>query len=155
MWHHSPPLSGPGCSVSYYQGKGERLQATGFSFSRECCGTWYERLKFQADNIHSPAHIQQALAENSWWAGAGQEAAECPGSKAGQEQPGLCAQDIKDRDYPGHWGLVWVPQGRKDVWQLEQGEGRASKVGLEPLGCEERLRELGLSSPEQGRLRGS
>ena len=58
-------------------------------------------------------------------------------------------------DDPGHCGLVWVPQGRKDVWQLQQGQGRASKVGLEPLGCEQRLRKLGLSSPEQGRLRGS
>ena len=111
--------------------------------------------KVFVENILIPLHIYQALSENSWWAGAGQEAAKCPGSKVGQEHPGLCAQDIKDRDYPGHWGLVWVPQGRKDVWQLEQGEGRASKVELEPLGYEERLRELGLSSPEQGRLRGS
>ena len=61
------------------------------------------------DNIHSPSCIHKALAESSWWAGAGQEAAECPGSKAGQEQPGLCAQDIKDRDYPGRWGLVGIP----------------------------------------------
>ncbi|KAF4803530.1 hypothetical protein TURU_015344 [Turdus rufiventris] len=71
-----------------------------------------------------------------------------PRARHGDKEPGLCDQDIKDVDYPGHCGLVWAPQGRKDVRQLEQGERRAFKVGLEPFGSEERLRKLGLPSPE-------
>lgn len=48
------------------------------------------------------------------------EAAMCPGSKEGQEHPGLCDQEIKDMDYPDYCALVLVPQHRKDVCKPEQ-----------------------------------
>lgn len=44
----------------------------------------------------------------------------CPGSKEGQEHPGLGDEETKDVDYPGYCALVLVPQHRKDVWKPEQ-----------------------------------
>jgi len=49
---------------------------------------------------------------------------------------------------------LWSPQHRTDLDLCERGPEEATKVirGLEPLCCEERLRELGLFSLEKRRL---
>jgi len=49
---------------------------------------------------------------------------------------------------------LWSPQHRTDMELLEQGQRRPQKGWLENLCCEERLRELGLSSLEKRRLQG-
>jgi len=51
---------------------------------------------------------------------------------------------------------VWDPQYRKDVELLEWVQRSAARMmrGLERLSCKERLRELGLVSLEERRLRG-
>jgi len=48
------------------------------------------------------------------------------------------------------------PQHRKDMDLLQQVQRRVTEMigGLEPLSCEERLRELGLFSLEKSRLQG-
>ena len=55
-----------------------------------------------------------------------------------------------------HCVQVWGPQNRKDVELLERVQRRAIKMtqGLKHLSCEDKLKELGLFSPEMIRLQG-
>ena len=60
------------------------------------------------------------------------------------------------RPHLEHCVQMWSPQYRRDIDLLECIWRRATKIiqGMEHLSCEDRLRELGLFSPDKRTLKG-
>ena len=84
----------------------------------------------------------------------------CPGSKGGQQHPGLYDQEHNRRTREG---MLWNIPSRFQIPNSGMllasrsglSRGTQDRQGLEHGACGEGLGELGLSSPEKGRLMGS